>query len=112
MDDKAIKRGFLKLLKKKKVYEPEVDDALVDQIIFNLKLIEDAKTDIINRGSMVNLRKDKDEEPFYQINFSISILHNAIKSNNTLLKQLGLEKARIEVDPKDDAMLSLKALLN
>lgn len=112
MDNAKIKSAFVKVLKKKKIYEKDVDDPLIDQIIFNLKLIEDAKDDIIKRGSLVNLRKDKEADPFFQINFSISILHNAIKSNNTLLKQLGLEKIKVEVDAKEDAMVQLRTLLN
>jgi hypothetical protein len=56
--------------------------------VFNLKLIADAKEDIESRGQMIDIGNNK---TFYQINFSVSIFHNAIKSINSLLRKLGLE---------------------
>lgn len=108
---KKIKASFIKVLQQKNVYEKEIDDFLIDQFILNLKLIADSEKDIAKRGNLINLRQ-ANQEPYFQINFSISILHNAIKSNNTILKQLGLEKAKIEIDTKETAFNNLQSLLN
>lgn len=105
-----LKKALIKLLKEKGTYNEATDNTLIDSILFNIKLIEDAKTDIQSRGSMVNLRKEG-ETPFFQINFSISIFHNAVKSINTLLKQLGLEKEKKEADTTSDAIEQLNLLL-
>lgn len=102
---------MIKLLKTKKIYEKEVDDLLIDQFIFNVVLIDDAQQDIATRGAMVNIATDRNKK-FMQQNFAIGILHNAIKSNNTILKQLGLDKVKIEVDKTSDAFNNLKSLLN
>ena len=83
---------------------------MIDSLVFNLVLIQNAKQDIATRGQMVNLRKSEDD-PFYQINFSVSIFHNAVKSINGLLKQLGLEKTKVEFDPQQEAMNALNDLL-
>lgn len=101
VNEKQIKTGLIKLLKKKNKYDKVTDDQLIDSLIFNFKLIEDSKDDILKRGTMIDIGKDR---PFYQINFSISIFHNAVKSINTILKQLGLEKIKVDetatvVDP-------------
>lgn len=104
-----MKADLVKLLKSKNQYCKETDDQLINQIVFNLKLIEDSQADIAKRGVLVDISKTS--EPYMQINFAISIYHNAIKSNNTLLKQLGLEKVKLESDPKQDAEQALQDLL-
>jgi hypothetical protein len=107
---KKIKSQIVKSLKAKGAYSKDVDDLLIDSLVFNLVLIDNAKLDIQKRGQMVNLRKSEDDA-FYQINFSTSIFFNAVKSINTLLKQLGLEKARVESDPQQEAIKALNDLL-
>jgi hypothetical protein len=107
---KKIKSQIMKALKENGTYNKRVDDFQVDNLVFNLVLIHNSKADILKRGQMVNLRKSEDD-PFYQINFSISVFHNAVKSINTILKSLGLEKAKVESNPQRDAMQALQDLL-
>ncbi|SKC53566.1 hypothetical protein [Ohtaekwangia koreensis] len=112
MDDKQVKNiksGVIKLLKKKKQYDKETDDMLIDSLIFNLKLIEDSKADILTRGTMVNIGK---EVPYYQVNFSVGVFHNAVKSINQILKQLGIEKARASNELEQDPMQAFNEFMN
>jgi hypothetical protein len=109
-EKKKITSAIVKTLKEKNIYNKDTDDILIDSIVFNLELIRGAKDDIEARGQMVNLRKSS-EDPFWQINFSISIFHNAVKSINTLLKQLGLEKLKVESDSKEDALSYLNEII-
>lgn len=109
-EQKKIRAQITKALKAQKLYNKDVDDFQIDNLVMNLVLIHNAKADILARGQMVNLRKEG-EDPFYQINFSVSIFHNAVKSINTLLKQLGLEKMRHESAPKENALKELHELL-
>jgi hypothetical protein len=71
--EKKIKQQIIKLLKARKMYTKEIDDFLIDQLLFNLKLIDYSIKDIQSRGTMVNIGKD---QAYWQINFSISIFHN------------------------------------
>lgn len=98
---KRIKSGIVNILKKKKQYDKDSDDMLIDSLIFNMKLIEDSKADILTRGTMVNIGK---EVPYYQVNFSIGVFHNAVKSINHILKQLGIEKVRVSNELEQDPM--------
>lgn len=108
--EKKVKASVIKLLKSKKIYEKDIDDQKIDEYIFNLILIQEAKANIARRGVMVQMGKDPN---FEQQNFAIGIYHNAIKSNNTILKQLGLEKTKIEMDIDDrDAINKLNEFLN
>lgn len=106
---KSIKSGLVKILKKKKQYDKDSDDMLIDSLIFNLKLIEDSKADIHTRGTMVNIGK---ETTYYQVNFSIGVFHNAVKSINQILKQLGIEKAKVTNDIEQDPMIAFKDFMN
>ena len=108
-EQKKIKAQLIKVLKGQKRYCKETDDFQIDNLIYNLKIIESCKADIDKRGIMVNLRKSEDE-PFYQINFSVSLFHNSIKSINTILKSLGLEKQKVEAKAEDEKENALKAL--
>jgi hypothetical protein len=109
-DQKKYKNQIVQLLKSRGQYSKAVDDILVDSLVFNFRLIQDAQEDISKRGQMVNLRKSEDD-PFYQINFSISIFHNAVKSINSILKQLGIEKQIEAPDSKADALKMMNEIL-
>jgi len=109
-EQKKIKSAIVKTLKEQNIYNKAFDENLIDNLIFNLVLIADAKRDILSRGNLVNLCKEG-EEPYYQINFSISIFHNAVKSVNTILKQLGLEKVKVETDVTADALQQLNEII-
>jgi hypothetical protein len=97
-EQKKIKAQLTKALKSRGFYQKETDDILIETVIFNLELIREAKAEISKRGQMVNIGKDKD---FYQINFSVSIFDNSVKSIDTILKQLGLDKLEVENDPRN-----------
>jgi hypothetical protein len=107
---KKLKTALIKELRTRGTYQKETDDILIDTLLFNLELIREAKIEIQSRGQMGDIGNNKQ---FYQINFSVSILHNAVKSVNSILKQLGLEKPKAkDVDPKEDALSALNEIIN
>jgi len=107
-EQKKFTKGIVDTLRTRGTYDKAVDDVLIDNLIFNLVLIENAKKDIVHRGQMVDIGKNNE---FFQINFSVSIFHNAVKSVNAILKQLGLEKMRVEVDPRDTTLNQLNEII-
>jgi hypothetical protein len=50
------KKKLREYLIEKEIYN-EVDEFLVDEFVFNLKLIDDAKRDISKRGAVMNIAK-------------------------------------------------------
>lgn len=108
-EQKKLKTSIIKELKSRGTYQKETDDFLIDTLLFNLELIREAKLDIQSRGQMVDIGNNKQ---FYQINFSVSIFHNAVKSINSILKQLGLEKPKAkDTDAKEDALTQLNEII-
>lgn len=111
-EQKKIKAQIIKALKAGNIYNKDTDDFQIDNLVMNLVLIDSARKDIAERGSMVNISSNEDR-PFYQINFSVSIFHNAIKSINTILKQLGLEKIKpTGTEGKTNALEALNKFIN
>lgn len=112
-----LKRDIVKLLKKEKLYE-STDLVLVDELIYNLTLIDQAKQDIAERGININLRKD-DENPFYQLNNSLSIIQKSTAIIQRIYAQLGIDAIsrmksrdkRQQDNAQSDALNDLKALI-
>jgi P27 family predicted phage terminase small subunit len=97
MEDKYIhKRGeIIDFLKRKGVKE-EVDDTLIDELIFNMKLIDECKDKIANKdGSfelMINVSK-KEDSPYYQVNPIIKLYQDSFKTIRSISISLGLTPA-------------------
>lgn len=83
------KDKIIDYLKEKEIYET-VDDTLVDELIYNIKTIDNAKVDINKRGVIVNVRSDPEADPYFQPNPSVAIYNNALKLIMSISKRLGL----------------------
>ncbi|MFW5847872.1 MAG: phage terminase small subunit P27 family [bacterium] len=92
------KKNLINYLEQKNIYE-SVDDNLITELLYNVKIANQAKKDINQRGVTVNVRQS-DENPYFQPNPSVSVYHSAIKIIITLSKKLGLS-------PEDRANLKL-----
>ena len=105
MDEQVrIINGIKRYLKKKQVYE-KIDDTLITELAFNVYLMDEARADIKERGIQVNIRANPDDEPYYQVNQSVSIYNGAVKLVAVLATKLGIsvqERAKLGLEIKKD----------
>ena len=95
------------MVNKKKVFEYlnnknikiEVDEIIIDELIFNQYLIKEAKKDIKERG--LNINVSKGETPYYQTNPSISTYNQSVKNILNISRKLGLsplDRKNLKID--------------
>lgn len=92
-----------KTLDDRKVYDPS-DELLIDELLFNIKISDDAKRDIQERGYQVNVVRDENKPPYYQANPSVSTYLQAVKSIGTILTKLGItvqERTSLKITPDE-----------
>ncbi len=106
--EKELKQNIIQLMINKGIYE-DVDEFLINQLLFNLHLADDATSDIIQRGVSVNVRSDDTKEPYYQQNPSVSIYQQAIKQVITISTKLGItaqERQKLKLINKKENSLN------
>lgn len=104
-----IKNIILKTLKDSQVYDP-TDDILIDELLYNIKLSDDAKKDIKKYGFKQNVVKDPKKDPYYQANPSVSTYIQTSKNIAALLTKLGItpqERIKLEIESKEEDQLKL-----
>ena len=104
-----IKNIVLKTLKDSQVYDP-TDEILIDELLYNIKLCDEAKRDIKKYGFKQNVVKDPKKDPYYQQNPSVSTYIQASKNVAALLTKLGItvqERTKLEIEDKGKDQLSL-----
>jgi P27 family predicted phage terminase small subunit len=112
MNSKTFKKDLVKILKSKNNYE-KTDDLLIDELLFHISLLSDAKQDVIDNGFMINVRKDPDAPPLFNQNQSVSVVFQATKQVQSLIRQLGLSPAdRLKLRIKDKKAFNLNSFLD
>ena len=104
-----IKNVILKSLNDSQVYDP-TDDILIDELLYNIKLSDDAKRDIKKYGFKMNVVKDPKRDPHYQQNPSVGTYIATTKNISSLLTKLGItvqERQKLEIETKGEDQLSL-----
>jgi hypothetical protein len=108
MDAKKFKKGLIKLLKEKNIYEKDSDDILIDELVYQLELNELAKQDVLARGIQINVRQQG--EPFYNLNQSIAVINQCTKNIQSILNNLGItakERSKLKLlDKKEEFNLN------
>lgn len=84
-----FKEKFKEYLLSKKQFE-EIDDSSLDEIEFNLQVIQQCKDDIDQNGYKVNISTQANGVPYYNKNISWTVYNEALKNLNVLLISLGL----------------------
>ena len=90
-------------LKERGVYDV-TDFVLVDELIFNSYVADNAKEAIITDGIMVNVRKDPDADPLMQTNQAVSIYNLAVKNIQALCTKLGItvqERTKLKLETEE-----------
>lgn len=94
------------------------DDILLDELVYNIKILDDTKADIKDRGLHVNVVKDPSKPPYYQQNPSVNTYLSTVKNVANLLTKLAItpqERAKLEVsdykgDPLDQLLQKKKVV--
>jgi len=79
----------------------ETDMFLVDELVFNLELIQKIKNELLTQGVMVNTVRNPDKEPYYQKNPSFSIYDTTLKNIQSLFNRLALtpnDRQRLKIN--------------
>jgi P27 family predicted phage terminase small subunit len=87
-----IKNELIKLLKQKNLYE-ETDLYLVDELVFNLIMIEDIKKQLGAQGLMMNIVRKPGAPEYYQKNPIFGIYDTTLKNIKALFQSLGIAPA-------------------
>ncbi len=105
-----IGNAFRKYLQDKNLYDP-TDEILIDELLFNIKISDDAKDDITERGYQINVVRDRMKKPYYQQNPSVGVYLSTSKNLGVLLTKLGItvqERARLSLmDEGEDPLAAL-----
>lgn len=67
----------------------DVDEYLIDEFIYNLKLQIQAKKEIKDKGLLLNVSTNPNK-PYYQQNQAISIYNSCVKNILNISKKIGL----------------------
>ena len=107
-----VKKRLIKSLTEKGIYD-DADELLIDEFCYNLKLADDAKHDIKNRGYQINTVRDKLKRPYYQANPSVGIYLKTVQNMSNILTKLGITpQERMKLQIKPDEVDPLQTLIN
>jgi len=100
-DYNKYRKDLIKKLKSLKLYD-EVDDILIDGLVYSIKIADMSFFDIEERGVVANVSATS---TVLQRNHSVSIFFDAMKQINELSKKLGLstrDRVDIGVEKEDE----------
>lgn len=78
----------------------DIDEYMVDQFIYNLQIYEQAKSELLVTGSVLNISRDP-ERPYYQQSPAVSIMNQATKNILNISRKLALsplDRANLKID--------------
>lgn len=112
MDFEKIKQGIVDFITTKGMYDG-IDEMLIDELIFNYKLMSQAKDEMWNIDKdrfdlLSDITRDPDKEAFFQKNRLLDIYNTAFKNVRDVYVKLGLtiqerHKMKIELTKAEDA---------
>lgn len=105
--ERELKKSIIQLMNDKDIYE-NTDEFVIDELIYNLHISSEAKSNIQTYGIMVNVIRDPEAPPLYQTNQAVSIYNQAIKAVVTLCTKLSInsqERSKLNLVKKDNDQL-------
>lgn len=103
---KNIKKSILEFCDENE----DIDEHLIDELVYNYFLADSAKQNIETHGVLVNVVRDPDKQPLYQSNQAIAIYNNALKNITMLLTKLALtpqERKKLETTISEEPVNQL-----
>ena len=88
-DIQSVQNKIYDYLKNKNQLE-EVDATLIDELMFNIELIEQCKHDLRTEGYRVNVTVRRNAKPHFVKNQAFSAYQSCLKNINSILTSLGL----------------------
>ena len=88
-DIQSIQDKIYDFLKSKGQLE-EVDTTLIEELMFNIELIEKCKHDLRTEGYRVNVTVRRNGKPYWVKNQAFSAYQSCLKNINSILISLGL----------------------
>jgi len=110
-DYTSLKNSIIELLKEKKLFE-NTDLTLLDELEYQMLLMDEAKEDIKTRGIQINVRADGD--PFYQLNQSVSVVHKCTRNVQSIYRQLAIapqDRAKLKMNTDEDPLSDFNKLM-
>lgn len=98
MNNKEVINLVKETLRAKGQYE-ELDDMLLTELVFNIEMAEECRSNIRVEGIRINVTTRKGKKPYYIRNQSYAIYLTVIKTITSILADLGLtprERAKIK----------------
>ena len=98
-----IKKRLTRSLEEKGIYD-DADEILIDEFCFNLKIADDAKADIKERGYQINTVRDPMKKPYFQANPSVSTYLKTCQIMSNILTKLGItpqERMKLSLKPEE-----------
>lgn len=96
----VTKKKLIELLSDKGIYE-ETDEILLDELMFNLKMLRDAKVDINKNGILTYINKEK---TLTNINPSVTVYKGALKNIMDICRKYGLtprDRSELKIELED-----------
>lgn len=100
MSGKKIKDIIIEYLDSKGNYNMS-DDVLIDELVFNVKLMAECKSGIKEDGYKINITQNPDKEPYWTKSQDVLVYYMALKEVKSLFSTLG-------ITPKDRIKLQLE----
>jgi len=85
----------------------DIDETLIKELIFNIELIEQCKSDIRLEGYKINITQNAKKKPYWFKNQSFICYQACLKNINTILISLGLtikerQKLKLALEDPDN----------
>lgn len=95
----------------------QLDDLLIEQLLFNYSLMQDYMKAVKEQGTIINVTKNPKKDPYYTKNPSLNGYDAALKNYIAILKQLALtpndrRRLKIELEKHQSAFEKLIAEQN
>jgi len=101
-----LKDMLIKYLEDQGLYH-ESDDILIDELVFNIEILNKAKKDIRDNDIKIDVTKNPEKGSFYQKNPAISVYSQTLKQLTMIFRMLALspserQKLKIAIQEAND----------
>lgn len=94
------KKKIIEYLKDKNIYD-DTDIMLVDELIFNIRMVKDCKQEIRDKGVLIDIARADADREYYQQNPAIAIYNKSIKNILDITRKLSLspiDRSTLKID--------------
>lgn len=97
------RKQLIQYIKDKGIYE-EVDLVMIDELLYNIKMVKLAKKELQEYGLMMNVSKN-DDKPYFQQSPAVSVYNSAVKNIMNLSRKLALsplDRSALKINVEED----------